>query len=117
MNLFKKDERKLYIRVVDSIRGLGIETFCDDKALLNMNAVYKSQTISALQTALEMLIGQQVVIQVVGDMYDGQKEDSRSREAPEPVEKNIQHPLQEMQTQSVQVSNGLERSRNRNSKR
>ena len=102
--LFKA--KKVFLKVTETNARKGIETYCDEKALREFNPVYKGQVISTLQTALEMLVGDQLIIIPAGEYYGNQQgQDSESIKTSEPMEKDVQHSVQKMSTQSIQSSN------------
>jgi len=58
--------RKVFIKVSETTARKGIETFSDSKALSNFDPAYKGQLISFLQVALEILIGERIIINIAG---------------------------------------------------
>ena len=97
MELFGK-QRKVFLKVQESRERRGVETYCDEGSLVNLAPVYKEQVISALTTALELLIGTKIVIKTMRQEYEDQQgiTDS-SNKASAFMDEDLQPDMQKMQ--------------------
>ena len=96
--------KKVFMKVTETAKRKGIETYCDTVALANFNPVYKGQLISAMQTALELLIGEPIMITTVREL-DGQREHSGSGETHEIVDQSVQQPMPQVQSKNPKSKN------------
>jgi len=81
--------KKVFLKISESNQRKGIETYCDEDALRNFDPLYKNQIISAISGAIEILIGEPIVISRAGDMDEHEKEDSRNSKTRTTMAKNI----------------------------
>ena len=79
-DLFKP--KRVYMKISETAQRKGIETYCDEDSLRNFNSIYKGQLISALKTALELLVGEPIMIMTEKDY------ETEQRQSPEPKLKN-----------------------------
>lgn len=102
-NIFKP--KKVFLKISETMQRKGLETYCNEEALKGFDSLYKNQLISTLQGALEILIGEPVII-MSREAYETQQTSNQGvRETPATMEENIQHPVPQVQTKAAKNKN------------